>query len=73
MQRLILFVLLLFGASASILAQTDSLLLSNGNLIVGEIKSMDKGVLTIETDYSDSDFKITWGEIKKITSRTNYL
>ena len=33
-------------------AQKDSLVLKNGNIIVGEIKSLDKGVLTIETDYS---------------------
>lgn len=29
--------------------------------------------MTIETDYSDSDFKVTWGEIKKINSKTKYL
>jgi hypothetical protein len=73
MQRLILFSLFIFGASAAVLAQSDSLLLSNGNIIVGEIKSMDKGVLTIETDYSDSDFKVKWNEIKRITSKTKYL
>jgi hypothetical protein len=37
-------------------AQKDSLVLKNGDVIVGEIKSMDKGVLTIETDYSKNDF-----------------
>ncbi|MCE7057276.1 DUF481 domain-containing protein [Algoriphagus sp. AGSA1] len=67
---LLAFVLVLFSHAS---AQTDSLLLSNGNIIVGEIKSMDKGVLTIETDYSDSDFKITWSEIRKIASKTKYL
>lgn len=34
---------------------------------------MDRGVLTIETDYSDSDFKITWNEIAEIYSKVNYL
>lgn len=34
---------------------------------------MDKGVLTIETDYSDEDFKITWIEIAEIYSKENYL
>lgn len=37
-------------------AQKDSLVLKNGNVIVGEIKSMDKGVLTIKTGYSKKDF-----------------
>ena len=34
---------------------------------------MDKGVLTIETDYSDSDFKIEWEGIKEIYSKTKFL
>ena len=34
---------------------------------------MDKGVLTIKTDYSDSDFKISWSGIGEIYSDTNFL
>jgi hypothetical protein len=49
------------------------LILKNGNIIVGEFKDMDKGVLTIETDYSDSDFKIEWEGIKEIYSKTKFL
>ncbi len=54
-------------------AQNDSLILNNGNVIVGEIKSMDKGVLQIETDYSDSDFKIELEGIKKVYSTARFL
>ena len=43
-----------------IFAQADSLIMKNGDVIVGEFKDMDRGVLGIETDYSDSDFKIEW-------------
>ncbi len=53
--------------------QTDSLILSNNDLIVGEIKTMDKGVLIIETDYSDSDFKVSWTGVKRIASKTKFL
>jgi hypothetical protein len=68
------FLLILFLAGPSFAyGQTDSLILSNNDLIVGEIKSMDRGVLTIETDYSDTDFKISWVGISKIFSQTNYL
>jgi small nuclear ribonucleoprotein (snRNP)-like protein len=54
-------------------AQHDSLILKNGNTIVGEIKSLDKGVLTIETDYSKSDFTIEWSGIREIYSRSSFL
>ena len=69
------YLLIIFALTASFAAfsQTDSLILTNNDLIVGEIKSMDKGVMTIETDYSDSDFKVTWNKIKSISSNTNFL
>lgn len=54
-------------------AQKDSLVLSNGNTIVGEIKSMDKGVLVIETDYSKNDFSIEWLGVKEVYSSTRFL
>ncbi|UZD21844.1 DUF481 domain-containing protein [Algoriphagus halophytocola] len=73
MKKSLLFCILVLASVSQTFAQVDSLLLSNGNLIVGEIKSMDQGVLTMETDYSDSDFKITWGEIRAIASQTNFL
>jgi hypothetical protein len=72
MIRFFFFSLLMFSTNLSF-AQVDSLILKNGNIIVGEFKDMDKGVLTIETDYSDSDFKIEWEGIKEIYSKTKFL
>ena len=57
----------------TISAQTDSLILKNGDVIVGEIKSMDKGVVTIETDYSKDDFTIEWSGIKEVYSSSRFL
>lgn len=68
-----LFLLFGLGAFISASAQTDTLILKNKDLIIGEIKSMDRGVLTIETDYSDSDFKISWDGIAQVFSKTKYL
>ncbi|WP_443938207.1 DUF481 domain-containing protein [Pedobacter sp. MW01-1-1] len=42
-------------------------------MIVGEIKSLSNGVLTIETPYSKNDFTIKWSEIKKISSKSRFL
>jgi putative salt-induced outer membrane protein YdiY len=41
--------------------------------MVGEVKSMDRGVLSIETDYSDNDFKIEWLEIKEIYTESYFF
>src|SRR5688500_15571999 len=54
-------------------AQKDSLVLINGDVIVGEIKSMDKGVLTIETPYSKNDFTVEWSGIREIFSKSHFL
>ncbi|MEN2280501.1 DUF481 domain-containing protein [Algoriphagus sp. SE2] len=69
------YLILLFGMGTffSVNGQTDTLILNNKDLIIGEIKTMDKGVLTIETDYSDSDFKITWTGISQVFSKAKYL
>lgn len=54
-------------------AQYDSLILINGDVIVGEFKDMDRGVLELETPYSKSDFKVEWDGIKEIYSNTRFL
>ena len=51
-------------------AQTDTLYFKSGDVVTGEIKSLAKGVLTVKTDYSDSDFKIEWKEVMHIYSET---
>jgi len=40
---------------------------------VGEIKFMERGVLTIETDFSDSDFKIEWDKVQFIKSQERFF
>jgi hypothetical protein len=54
-------------------AQSDSLIFENRDVIVGEVKSMDQGVLKIETDYSDVDFAVKWVDIKEIYTTTYLL
>lgn len=59
--------------SGVLYGQNDTLIFKNDNLVIGEIKSMDKGVLILETDYSNVDFKIDWKGIKRVYSELNYL
>ena len=54
-------------------AQKDSIVTTNGQSIVGEIKSLKVGVLTVETDYSDSDFKIEWLKVKEIYTDRDFV
>ncbi len=66
--------IIIFALSSQLVfGQTDTLVFKNNDFMVGEIKTMDKGILTIETDYSNSDFKVDWKELKRVYSRVNYL
>ncbi|MFV0566412.1 MAG: DUF481 domain-containing protein [Flavobacteriaceae bacterium] len=69
----ILFSIIILATSINSTAQTDTLMLKNKDKIIGEIKHMKKGVLTIETDYSDSDFKISWLEVLSMSSSQLYF
>ncbi|MTH15278.1 DUF481 domain-containing protein [Flavobacterium sp. LC2016-01] len=67
MKKIILLFFLLFFFKIS--AQTsDTLVLKNNDILVGEIKIMSKGVVQIETDYSKDDFKLEWKYVKNIGS-----
>lgn len=51
----------------------DSLVFKNGNVIAGQIKNLSWGVIIIETNYSDSDFKIEWEQVAEIYSTGEYI
>jgi len=70
---LFLSFMILSGSPQFLYAQPDSLILKNKDVIVGELKSMERGVVTLETDYSDSDFKIEWEGIDEIYTTTSFL
>ena len=53
--------------------QNDTIVLHNGNEIYGEIKDLYTGVLTIETSYSDQDFKIEFNKVKGMTIQRKCL
>jgi hypothetical protein len=71
-KNLLLITFFLFSVSL-FAQQPDSIVFKNGNYIVGEIKSMDRGIIQIETDYSDSDFKIEWEGISYMSSKSLLL
>ncbi len=68
-----LILLIIFLGTSLLFAQNDTIVLSNGDDIVGEIKSMEKNVLILKTDYSDSDFKIEWDMVREIYSDRNFI
>ena len=61
------FLLAFFMLSLFARAQHDTLWVRNGNVLYGEIKKMTFGVLTLETDYSDSDFTIEFDQVERLS------
>ena len=65
--------LLLLNVSTIMAAEPDSVIFTNGNYIVGEVKGMDRGVMKMETPFSDSDFAIEWEGIQELYCTTYFL
>lgn len=63
---------LVFGLNFATFSQ-DTAIFLNGDQIIGKVQSLDKGVLTFETDYSDSDFKIEWKRVEKLSTASIFL
>ncbi|TYB72549.1 DUF481 domain-containing protein [Bizionia saleffrena] len=57
----------------SAFSQNDTLVIANGDRIIGEIKKMERGVLTIKTSYSNSDLKVKWKKVSTIKSIESFL
>ncbi len=58
----------LFLIVFSSFSQNDTIITFDNQVLVGEVKEMSRGVITLETSYSDSDFKIEYLKIKEIIS-----
>ena len=62
-----------FIGSAGIASAQDIVITTTGERLVGEIKKIEKDVLTLETAYSDADFKIEWDKITSIESSRQFV
>jgi hypothetical protein len=71
--RIVFMQLILILCSEIGFAQTDSLIFKNGDVMVGEIISMDRGIVIVETDYSEKDFEVEWEDLKKIYTQNQFL
>jgi hypothetical protein len=60
----LLFPLLLSHRPVAAQSPADTLIMDNGNVLVGEMKEMTHGVLQMKTKYSDSDLKLKWSHVK---------
>lgn len=73
MVKKLLLLVLVFNFNAVIFSQNDSIRLSQKDLIVGELKNLDKSILTFDTKYADSDFKIKWSDILEVYSSRSFI
>jgi len=65
--------LTVFVGSSSMAHAQDVVVTTNGDRLVGEIQRVEKDVLTLSTDYSDSDFKLEWSKVASIQSTRQFL
>jgi len=66
-------ILMLLTTVAAASAQNDVVTTTTGERLVGEIKKLEKDVLTMSTGYSDADFHIEWDKVASIESTRQFL
>ncbi len=71
MNKILFLLIFLIGFVG--IAQKDSLRLKNNDIIVGELKSMVNGIITMKTSYSDKDFKIEYINVKEMYLDQTFL
>lgn len=72
MKKIVFTLLLLFNISL-IYAQADSLIFKKVRDVVGEVKYLKLGSITIETDFSEKDFVVEWDKVKEFYSDRIYI
>ncbi len=66
-------VLLFFLLPLAIFAQNDSIWMKNNDLLVGELKTLSKSVITLKTHYSDKDFQIDFDEVSRFSTQNLFV
>lgn len=62
-----------FLFSLNAFSQKDTLVLANGDQIIGDVKKLDRGVLNFSTPYSSGDLKVKWKKVKSVKSVKSFL
>ena len=72
-QKHLLTLSIAFFLCNTLTAQVDTLVMTDGTELIGELKDLKQGVIIMETDFSDSDFKIEWDKVKEIKSERSFI
>lgn len=72
-QRILITILLASSFANRAFGSQDSLLFENRNIVVGEIQSMQKGILEIDVSYGESNFLIKWIDVSEIYTNTRFI
>jgi len=73
MSKLSFICVILIFLPLMVIAQNDTIQFKNKQVLMGEIKSFSKGVLVMETNYSDKDFNIEFNKIESIVIQRKCL
>ena len=53
--------------------QNDSIWMKNKDVLVGELKSLNKSVISYKTSYSDKDFQIDYNEVSRFSTQDLFV
>ncbi|MHA7131264.1 DUF481 domain-containing protein [Algoriphagus namhaensis] len=68
-----ILLLVSLGLSIAAFAQQDTVYLKNGDRIIGVIKELSVGVLTLKPKYSSRSFSIDWKNVQNLGSLSSFI
>jgi hypothetical protein len=71
--RFLLINIIVFSAVNTANAQKDTVIVSDDLILVGTVKSMNRGVITMDTDFSTKNISIDLDEIKELYTESKFL
>ncbi len=71
--RVLILAIVFLSCPALARAQTDSIVMQNGDRITGEVKSLVNGVLTVDLDYVDGAISVDWLKVARLESKALFL
>jgi hypothetical protein len=73
LRAIALFLILLCAVTVAAQEKTDVLVMTNGDRITCEIKSLENGVLYISLDYVDGTVSVNWSKVARIESKRLFI
>jgi hypothetical protein len=67
------FILVWYFSIPMLWSQVDTVFFDQDQVLFGEIKDLNQGILRVKTSYGEGDFQVEWREVRGMVTQTRFL